>query len=113
MVNNQARLTSVFSALADPTRRRILERLTKQHELRVTALAKPFRMSLPAISRHLVVLERARLVTRRRVGRVHLIRPCSAGLKDAQKWIAFYAANWEAAFDVLDRLLENEQETES
>jgi DNA-binding transcriptional ArsR family regulator len=108
MVNNQARLTSVFSALSDPTRRRILERLSKKQDLTVTDLAKPFRMSLPAVSRHLVVLERARLVTRRRVGRVHFIRPCAGGLKEVQKWIKFYAENWDAAFDALDRLLESE-----
>ena len=113
MVNNRARLTSVFSALADPTRRRILERHPGRRELRVTAIARQFRMSLPAISRHLAVLERARLVKRRRVGRVHLIRPSAAGLRDAQKWIAFYAANWDAAFDALDRLLQDEQEGRS
>ena len=74
MVNNQKKITAIFAALADPTRRRILVRLSTSGEGPVTALAKPFRVSLPAISRHLRVLEKARLIDRRREGRVHLIR---------------------------------------
>lgn len=77
----------MFAALADPTRRRILERLAARGESRVTALARPFRMSLPAISRHLRVLESARLVRRQRHGREHRIRANAAGLEAASKWI--------------------------
>ena len=105
-------MTAVFAALADPTRRQILERLSGQGESRVTALAEPFRMSLPAISRHLRVLEHAGLVKRQRHGREHLIRANAAGLSDARKWIAQCAAGWESGFDALDELLKNEQRKE-
>ena len=112
VVNKRASVTAVFAALADPTRRRILERLSQQGESRVTALAKPFRMSLPAISRHLRVLENARLVQRQRHGREHLIRSNAAGLEDAGKWIALCRAGWESGFDALDALLKSEQRKE-
>jgi DNA-binding transcriptional ArsR family regulator len=109
MVNNQKRVSAVFAALSDPTRRRILVRLSNGEEGAVTALAKPFRMSLPAISRHLRVLEEARLIERRRDGRSHMIRARSEGLKPAQDWIAQCAAGWDFSFDKLDGLLAAEQ----
>ena len=112
MVNKQRRVSAVFAALADPTRRRILERLSGQGVSRVTALAKPFRMSLPAISRHLRVLENAHLVKRQRHGRVHLMRTDPLGLKEARKWITQCAAAWESSFDALDELLKSEQRKE-
>jgi DNA-binding transcriptional ArsR family regulator len=112
MVNNQKKITAIFAALADPTRRRILVRLTNGGEGPVTRLAKPFRISLPAISRHLRVLEKARLIDRRREGRVHLIRFRAAGLRQAQDWIAQCAAGWDFSFDALDELLRNEQREE-
>jgi DNA-binding transcriptional ArsR family regulator len=108
VVNKQQRVTAVFSALADPTRRRIVERLSERGESRVTALAKPFRISLPAISRHLKVLEDARLIKRQRHGREHLIRPHPAGVQAAQKWMAHYVAGWESGFDALDELLKGD-----
>jgi DNA-binding transcriptional ArsR family regulator len=95
--------------LADPTRR-ILVSLSKGGGP-VTTLAKPFRVSLPAISRHLRVLEKARLIDRRREGRVHLIRLRANGLKQAQDWIAHCAAGWDFSFDALDELLRKEQRT--
>jgi DNA-binding transcriptional ArsR family regulator len=110
--SRQKRITAVFAALADPTRRRILVSLSEGGESRVTALAKPFRISLPAISRHLRVLEDARLIQRRRKGRVHFIRARATGLKQAQKWIAQCAATWISQFDALDELLKNEQRQE-
>jgi DNA-binding transcriptional ArsR family regulator len=109
VVNNQSRLTAVFAALADPTRRAILLRLSGSGESPVTALAKPFRMSPPAISRHMRVLEKARLIHRRRKGREHLIRARSEGLKNAQQWMAHYAAGWEFSFDTLENLLRKEK----
>jgi DNA-binding transcriptional ArsR family regulator len=112
MVNNQKHVTSVFSALADPTRRRILSRLSSSREIPVTDLARPFRVSLPAISRHLRILERARLIERRRQGRVHLIRARVAGLKEAQGWISQCVTSWEFSFDALDELLRKEQRKE-
>lgn len=109
MVNKQKKVTAVFAALADPTRRRILEQLCGHGEARATALARPFHISIPAISRHLRVLERARLIARRRKGRLHLIRARAAGLEEARRWMAHYAAAWDSAFDALDELLEKDR----
>jgi DNA-binding transcriptional ArsR family regulator len=112
LVNNNKEIGAIFGALADPTRRRILVRLSNKAEISVTALAKPFRISPPAISRHLRVLEKARLIDRRREGRVHLIRARPAALKQAQQWIDRCAAAWDFSFDALDTLLSKEQEKE-
>jgi DNA-binding transcriptional ArsR family regulator len=112
LVNKHRRVTAVFAALAHPARRRILERLAGHGGTRVTELAKPFRISLPAISRHLRVLEDARLVRRHRHGREHVIRVNPAGMRDAQKWIARCAAGWEFSFDALDELLMSEERKE-
>ena len=97
-------LSSTFSALADPTRRAMLARLALG-ELSVTELAKPFEMSMPAISKHLKVLERAGLISR---GREAQWRPCklkAAPLKDAAEWIEHYRKFWEESFDRLDDYL--------
>ena len=106
------RLSHTFAALADPTRRAILARLV-QGETSVTSLAEPFQMSLPAVSKHLKVLERAGLVSR---GREAQWRPCrlDAGpLKEATDWLEPYRAQWEARFDRLDALLQQLQEAPS
>ncbi|MDA7978701.1 MAG: metalloregulator ArsR/SmtB family transcription factor [Pirellulales bacterium] len=108
MVNSQRQLSNIFSALADPTRRRILERLSRLGQCRVTALAKPFRMSLPAISRHLRVLEEAKLVHRQKKGREHLITAEPETLKGAQQWIAQYVTYWESRFDAMDEILKRQ-----
>ena len=97
-------LSNTFSALADPTRRAILARLALG-ELSVTELAQPFEMSMPAISKHLKVLERAGLIAR---GREAQWRPCSlkaAPLKDAAEWLERYRRFWEESFDRLDDYL--------
>jgi DNA-binding transcriptional ArsR family regulator len=97
-------LSTTFSALADPTRRAILARLISG-EASVTELAQPFEMSLPAISKHLKVLERAGLITR---GREAQWRPCrlqAAPLKDAADWLQHYRRFWEESFDRLDDYL--------
>jgi DNA-binding transcriptional ArsR family regulator len=97
-------LSSTFAALADPTRRAILARLALG-ETSVTEIARPFEMSLPAVSKHLKVLERAGLISR---GREAQWRPCrlDAGpLKDAASWIDEYRRFWEQAFDRLDDYL--------
>ena len=99
------RLSSTFSALADPTRRAILARLALG-ETSVNELAEPFEMSLPAVSKHLKVLEGAGLITR---GRNAQWRPCkleAVPLKEAANWIDFYRKFWEASFGRLDALLE-------
>jgi DNA-binding transcriptional ArsR family regulator len=98
------RLDATFAALADPTRRAILARLARG-EVSVTELAAPFDMSLPAISRHLKVLERAGLITR---GREAQWRPCRlnpAPLADASAWIDRYRREWADRFDRLDEYL--------
>ena len=105
------RLSRVFAALADPTRRAILERLA-EGETSVTELAKPFNMSLPGISKHLKVLERAGLITR---GRDAQWRPCrlKAGpLKDVSDWVGHYRRFWEESFDRLDAYLKELQAKE-
>jgi DNA-binding transcriptional ArsR family regulator len=84
-------------------------RLARHGESPVTALGQPFHISPPAISRHLRVLEKARLITRRRVGRVHVIRVQTPGLKSAQEWMTACATGWDFSFDTLDRLLEQQQ----
>ncbi|WP_146909388.1 ArsR/SmtB family transcription factor [Arenimonas daejeonensis] len=102
------RLSHTFSALADPTRRAILARLI-QGETSVTELAQPFNMSLPAVSKHLKVLEKAGLVSR---GREAQWRPCrlDAGpLKDITDWLEPYRKLWEARFDRLEAYLQKIQ----
>src|SRR5687767_3659972 len=97
-------LSTTFAALADPTRRAILARLTAG-AASVTELAEPLDMSMPAISKHLKVLERAGLIAR---GREAQWRPCklAAGpLKDASDWIETYRDHWEQSFDRLDAYL--------
>ena len=98
------RLSSTFAALADPTRRAILARLASG-EASVTELAEPFEMSMPAVSKHLKVLERAGLIAR---GREAQWRPCrlEAGpLKDVARWVERYRRFWEQSFDRLDDYL--------
>jgi DNA-binding transcriptional ArsR family regulator len=112
MAKRQERITAVFSALADPTRRRILERLSRHGETRVTVLARPFRMSLPSVSRHLRVLERARLISRERHGRLHMIRADVIGMREARMWIEHCGAGWAFSLDRLDELMEKEQRGE-
>jgi DNA-binding transcriptional ArsR family regulator len=109
VVNKRENVTAIFSALADPTRREIMERLYLRGETRATALAVPFRISMPAISRHLRVLEDARLIERRRKGRLHLIRARRAGLEDARRWMTHYAAAWDSALDALDDLIRKDR----
>lgn len=97
-------LDMTFAALADPTRRAILGRLAKG-EMTVNQLAEPFRMSLPGVSKHLKVLEKAGLIVR---GREAQWRPCrlnAAPLRDASKWIEAYRRFWEESFDRLDEYL--------
>lgn len=101
-------LDRTFSALADPTRRRILADLA-HGDCCVTDLAKPHSMSLPAISKHLRVLERAGLVRRSRCGRVHSLKLEAKPLQQAQLWIEEYRRFWEESFDRLDDYLKELQ----
>lgn len=107
MVKQSARLLSAtFSALSDPTRRRILEDLSGGDRC-VTELAMPFSMSLPAVSKHLRVLEDAGLVRRRRRGRVHSLRLQAAPMKEASRWIGEYRRFWEGRLDRLGTYIED------
>lgn len=102
-------LSATFSALADPTRRAILARLA-QGERSVTDLAEPFAMSLPAISKHLKVLEKAHLIER---GRSAQWRPCKLApgpLKDVSSWVEQYRRFWDESLDRLDTYLKELQE---
>jgi DNA-binding transcriptional ArsR family regulator len=101
-------LSAVFAALADPTRRAILARLA-QGEATVTELAAPFDMTMPAITKHLKVLEKAGLIER---GREAQYRPCrlqAEPLRQASDWIDQYRRHWEAKFDRLDAYLQEIQ----
>jgi DNA-binding transcriptional ArsR family regulator len=104
-------LNLVFAALADPTRRAILARLAAG-EATVTELAEPFEMSLPAVSKHLKVLERAGLIAR---GRDAQWRPCRlevGPLKDVADWVEDYRRFWEARYERLDDYLRRAQRKE-
>lgn len=104
-------LSATFAALADPTRRAILARLTSG-AASVTELAQPFEMSMPAISKHLKVLEHAGLIAR---GREAQWRPCTIAaspLKDVADWVAHYRQFWEESFDRLDEYLTELQKKE-
>jgi DNA-binding transcriptional ArsR family regulator len=104
-------LSSTFAALADPTRRAILARLASG-EASVTELAEPFDMSMPAISKHLKVLERAGVISR---GRDAQWRPCrlsAAPLRDVAEWVGNYRRFWEASFNRLDDYLVELKKTE-
>jgi len=97
-------LSNTFAALADPTRRAILARLTSG-AASVGELAEPFAISLPAVSRHLKVLERAKLITREREAQWRRCRLAPQPLKAAADWVERYRIFWEARFDALDDLL--------
>lgn len=104
MVNN-FRLDATFAALADPTRRAILTRLSKGNAT-VTELAKPFRMSLPAISKHLRVLEESGLIKREIDGRVHHVRLNAKPMKAATNWMEYYRKFWEQQLTALTAYLD-------
>src|SRR5215469_4526774 len=105
-------LNRTFAALADPTRRRILEHLAGSDRC-VTDLARPYRMSLPAVSKHLRVLENAGLVRRQRDGRVHRVKLEARPMQQAQAWIEEYRKFWETSFDRLDEYLKQIQTKET
>ena len=99
-----ARLDAVFAALADPTRRSIIERLSRG-EARVTEVAEPFDMSLNAVSKHIRVLEASRVVERRREGRDHILSINTRSLDEVDGWIERMRRYWEKRLDAMERLL--------
>jgi DNA-binding transcriptional ArsR family regulator len=109
--NQNQMLDYTLIALADPTRRQILRRLARS-EARVTDLAAPFRISLNSVSKHIKLLERARLVRRTKVGREHILRFQPEPLLKVHDWISKQEAFWRAGLEALDALLSQEHKPE-
>jgi DNA-binding transcriptional ArsR family regulator len=107
MVKYSRSLDATFQALSDPTRRAIVSALSRG-QASVTELARPHRMSLPAVMKHLRVLQRAGLVTQRKTGRTRRCRLTARPLQKAEAWLSQYRAFWESQFDALDRYLAQE-----
>lgn len=107
-IHRHAGLDSVFRALGDPTRRAILRRLASGGRP-VGEVARPYKMSLAAVSKHLKVLERAGLITRERRGSFQLVRLQAAPLRAAGQWLAFYEHFWNERLDALEALLKGEK----
>ncbi|MEE8105082.1 MAG: metalloregulator ArsR/SmtB family transcription factor [Planctomycetota bacterium] len=101
----EVELDRVFGALSDPTRRGMLAQLS-EGETNVSALAAPYDVSQPAISKHLRVLERAGLIRRTRRGREHHIKVDPRPIEEARGWIATYAKYWQRQFDAVDEYLQ-------
>jgi len=112
VATNGGDLNVTFAALADPTRRAILARLVSG-EASVTDLASPFKMSLPAVSKHLKVLERAGLIARTREAQWRPCRLDAGPLKEASDWLEHYRRFWEESFDRLEEYLRDLQKRES
>jgi DNA-binding transcriptional ArsR family regulator len=107
--SNAARLDSVFHALSDSTRRSILRDITAR-EKTVGEIAKPYRISLAAVSKHLKVLESAELIARERRGSFQIVRLNPAPLRPAEEWLAYYQKFWERQLDALQHFLEGEED---
>ena len=111
MPNRPATLDRLFQALADPTRRAVLERLGGG-ERPVSELARPFKMTLPAFAQHLAVLENSGLVRSRKAGRVRTYRLAPQAMKPAEHWLVAQRALWERRLDSLDRFLTAAKESD-
>ena len=105
MLNQEADLDHMFQALADPTRRRIVERLSRG-SASVSELAAPFSMSLPAVVQHLQMLEQSGLVKTEKIGRTRTCTVDTAALGQVEKWISDRRTGWEGRLDRLDALLD-------
>jgi DNA-binding transcriptional ArsR family regulator len=112
VLDRSPRLDSVFRALAHPARRAIIRQLSGG-ERNLSELASPLKMTFPAASKHVRVLEGARLVRRRIAGRQHLCRLHAAPLKEAMQWTEQFRKNWEARFQALDSLLDEMKDDEA
>lgn len=104
MPNNSVRLNRVFQALADPTRRAVIERLNRG-PAPVSELAQPFKMALPSFSQHLAVLRNCGLVRSRKLGRVRTYQLAPQPLKAAETWLEAQRTHWERRLDQLDAYL--------
>jgi DNA-binding transcriptional ArsR family regulator len=112
MVKYSAALDSTFGALADPTRRALLATLMLG-QASITELAKPHSMSLPAVMKHLRVLEQAGLVSQKKIGRTRRCQLAAKPLKDAEAWLSQYRIFWEGTFDSLERYLSQSDPSET
>jgi DNA-binding transcriptional ArsR family regulator len=112
MVNYQTRLDRTFAALVDPTRRAILVRLERNDGASVSELAEPFAIKLPAVMKHLDVLDDAGLITRSKAGRTVTVRLRSQPMREAMEWLRRYERFWSAGLDRLATYAEN-KETEA
>ena len=112
MVSYCQAMDELFRALSDPTRRALLERLTRGPAA-VSELARPFDMALPSFTQHLGVLEKSGLVTSRKLGRVRTYRLAPKPLRAAEHWMARQRSLWQTRLDQLDRYLTEDKETET
>lgn len=108
MVEYVFNLDSIFGSLADPTRRDILRRVSKE-ELSVNEIAAPYKLSLAAVSKHLKILESARLIVKRRQGKQQIVQVSPVAFKTAAEYLESYEALWDKRFDVLEQLLIKEE----
>jgi DNA-binding transcriptional ArsR family regulator len=106
-------LDNTFHALADPTRRSIVSTLMENGSCSIKELARPFSMSLSAVSKHIQVLERAKLVSRRKTGRENILTVNPEPMREMQKWLSFYETYWTDKFDTLEAVLEAESVSSS
>jgi DNA-binding transcriptional ArsR family regulator len=106
---SEALLDRTFAALADPTRRALLARLSGQHDLSVSELAQPFEMSLPAVMKHLDVLSEAGLITRTKTGRTVACRLSAGPMEEAMQWLNRYQRFWTEQLDRLAAFVEEEE----
>src|SRR3954470_5489414 len=109
MVNYSERLDRTFAALVDPTRRAILARLEREDSASVSELARPFAIKLPAVMKHLDVLDDAGLITRSKVGRTVTVRLSPEPMKDAMDWLRRYEHFWSGSLDRLAAYAERKE----
>lgn len=108
MVEYTISLDSVFGALSDPTRRDILQRVSAQ-QLTISQIAERYNLSFAAVSKHLMVLEKAKLIAKRRVGRQQYVRAQVQALKEADDYLEWYRRMWEERLDSLDQYLNEDK----
>ena len=109
MVNYSERLDRTFAALVDPTRRAILARLEREDSASISALAQPFAIKLPAVMKHLDVLDDAGLITRSKVGRTVTVRLRPRPMREAMDWLRRYERFWSVSLDRLTAYVEGEE----
>ena len=109
MVNYTERLDQTFGALVDPTRRAILARLEREDSASVSELARPFAIKLPAVMKHLDVLDAAGLITRSKVGRIVTVRLSPEPMREAADWLRRYERFWSASLDRLAAYVESKE----